>query len=127
MIQQIAEFMELPCDGKLLQTVMEQTSHSYMSSPEHKHRFDDRRMVESWWRSKGLTLQKELTGKVRKSGGKAGQGAKGVSPRVKQILQQAWDRIVEPRTGFKNCVEMRAALQQELKEQAAWRVARLGA
>merc|ERR1719446_315419 len=59
-VRRIAEFMELVKPGlddaetrQLLATVVEQSTHAWMSSPEQKHRFDEKRIVRTDWERQG--------------------------------------------------------------------------
>merc|ERR1712014_383145 len=55
-VKRVAEFMDIVKQGQddtrskeLLNKVVEQSTHKWMSSPEHKHRFDELRFVKVDW------------------------------------------------------------------------------
>merc|ERR1712139_520231 len=99
----IAEFMELVRPDQddaesrqLLATVVEQSTHAWMSSPEQKHRFDEKRVVRTDWERQGHKfdpVSAGLTGKVRKGGGQSGQGKAQLSSGARAALRQCWQNI----------------------------------
>ena len=141
LVRQMAEFMEVPnVDDDLIATVVSQSTHAYMSSDEHRHRcvpprracvctagvmtggalavatrFTDRMVVRRLRESRFLPPlgDVKLTGKVRKSGGKAGKGRALLTPAQRSALQRAWDVVVKRDLGFNNLEEMREAWRQE--------------
>ena len=61
----------------------------------------------------GLSWPRELTGKVRKDGGKSGEGVQRLSPEHRAGFAAAWKAVVTRRLGFKDLAEMRAAWRAE--------------
>jgi|EP01043_Picozoa_sp_COSAG02_P023303 hypothetical protein len=59
---------------------------------------------------------RELTDKVRKTGGKSGEGKAKLSQAHRDAFARAWSQVVTKRLGFKDLRAMRAAWK---KEQAA--------
>lgn len=96
--------------------VVETTTHTSMASADHHARFDDHRIARAFAEINGLAWPRELTGKVRKTGGKSGEG-KAMLPRVhRDEFARAWSKVVSARLGFEDLRAMRAAWK---KEQAA--------
>ena len=56
-----------------------------------------------------------ITGRVRKDGGKSGDGQK-LPPEVRQYIKEKWQEIVTEKLGFQNLKEMREAWHKEQKQ-----------
>lgn len=112
-VQRIQRFMGLGEDEALTQTVVEQTTHKYMSRPDLAHRFDGHKTVHAIDKFFGRIRTMPVTGKVRKDGGKTGEGSK-VPRAVADWIDWRWRCIVLPRTGFADLSSMRAQWAQEL-------------
>lgn len=103
-------------DERSVAKVVETTTHKSMSSSEHHARFDDHRIAQAFAEINDLPWPRELTGKVRKSGGKSGEGKAKLSKAHRDAFARAWSLVVTSKLGFKDLREMRAAWK---KEQAA--------
>ena len=113
-VRKVAAFMgREDMDAATLEKVVATTTHKSMSSPEHHHRFDDHRIAKVFAEINGLSWPRELTGKVRKDGGKSGEGAQRLSPEHRAGFAEAWKAVVTRRLGFKDLAEMRAAWRAE--------------
>ena len=55
----------------------------------------------------------EYVGRVRKDGGKSGEGKEKLPPEIQQKIDQLWQEIVTAKLGFKDLDEMRAAIKHE--------------
>lgn len=110
-IRRIADFMGIDASEELLDLVEKQSSFSFMSAANSK--FDDH-FVWSKRRDQTLFPKEYVFGdlevsKVRKGGGTTG-ASNVMSERALQRFAEEWSRVVEPKTGFRNYEEMRAAM-----------------
>ena len=55
----------------------------------------------------------EFVGRVRKNGGKSGEGKKLLSEELKQQIDKKWKDLVTTKLGFKDLNEMRMAWMKE--------------
>eukprot|EP00928_Gymnodinium_smaydae_P066178 TRINITY_DN49226_c0_g1_i1.p1 TRINITY_DN49226_c0_g1~~TRINITY_DN49226_c0_g1_i1.p1 ORF type:complete len:390 (+),score=61.71 TRINITY_DN49226_c0_g1_i1:104-1171(+) len=113
-VQRMQRFMDLEPDEAVVQKVLKQSTHEYMSKADQHSKFDDHKIVFSIDKERGITRTVPLTGKVRKTGGKTGDGKETLPPSVKKWIEWRWKCIVLPRTGFADLRAMRAAWAQEL-------------
>ena len=56
-----------------------------------------------------MPSERELIGRVRKDGGKSGEGKQKLPVEVQQRIDQTWQEIVTAKLGFKDLKEMREA------------------
>lgn len=112
-VERLQEFMELKRDKDIAKVVAEQCSHSFMS--ENHSKFDDHKIIEALDRFTGINRTSTLVGKVRKGGGKSGEGAVLPLP-VKLWIDWRWEHIVRRRLGFGTLEEMRAVWAPEHAE-----------
>lgn len=103
-------------DDATIAKVVETTTHQCMSSADHHARFDDHRIARAFAEINDLPWPRELTGKVRKTGGKSGEGSAKLAQAHCDAFARAWSNVVSARLGFKDLRAMRAAWK---KEQAA--------
>lgn len=103
-------------DDATVAKVVETTTHQCMSSADHHARFDDHRIARAFAEINDLPWPRELTGKVRKTGGKSGEGSAKLAHAHRDAFAKAWSKVVSARLGFKDLRAMRAAWK---KEQAA--------
>lgn len=108
-VQRVQRFMDLGTDEALTQRVVSQSTHEYMSRPDRHTRFDDHKITFAMDAKKGITRTIPLTGKVRKDGGKSGDGKEGLPQSVKDWVDWRWKCVVFPRTGFADLQAMRRA------------------
>ena len=57
--------------------------------------------------------ESEFVGRVRKSGGKSGEGKEQLPADIQLHIDQLWQEIVTTKLGFKNLKEMRDAWKKE--------------
>ena len=106
----IAKFMKVELDDVAVARVVHTTSHAEMSRIASK--FDIRKIA--------LTLSEkigeepdEIVSRVRKNGGKSGEGKQKLPIEVQERIDQMWKEIVTSKLGFQNLKEMRQAWMKE--------------
>eukprot|EP00638_Chattonella_subsalsa_P014002 CAMPEP_0117785934 /NCGR_PEP_ID=MMETSP0948-20121206/5555_1 /TAXON_ID=44440 /ORGANISM="Chattonella subsalsa, Strain CCMP2191" /LENGTH=334 /DNA_ID=CAMNT_0005614887 /DNA_START=81 /DNA_END=1085 /DNA_ORIENTATION=+ len=121
-VSQIAAFADLspPADTDLIDLVVKQSTHAYMSSKEHWRKYADFDLVDNCASLLKLSPEQVLprgriTGKVRKGGGISSRGSE-LPSYINDYFDRCWERIIEKQLGFKTLDEMRAFRAQELKE-----------
>lgn len=112
-VRQLAKFMGVDCDEDAIARVVHSTSHSEML--RHGSKFDVRNMALMMAKKLGeeLTPEYVFVGRIRKSGGKSGQGKEQLPPDIQQSIDQLWQEIVTTKLGFKDLNEMREAWKKE--------------
>eukprot|EP00438_Fugacium_kawagutii_P014831 Skav234805 [mRNA] locus=scaffold69:555460:556275:- [translate_table: standard] len=103
-VERLQEFLALNKDDKVAKLVTEQCSHEFMS--ENHSKFDDHKIIEALDNLTGVKRTGKLVGKVRKDGGKSGEGV-ALPLSVKQWIDWRWDCVVRKRLGFESLEEMR--------------------
>ena len=105
-VRRIAKFMRVELDDDTVARVVHTTSHAEMSRIASK--FDIREIA--------MTLTEKIgeepdvfVGRVRKDGGKSGEGKQKLPADVQQRIDQMWQDIVTSKLGFQNLNEMREA------------------
>ena len=112
-VRQIAKFMGVDCDEDAIARVVHTTTHAEMV--RHHTKFTSRGYAKILAKRMGETLMEgEHVGRVRKDGGKSGEGQKLPSD-IKQRIDQVWQEIVMSKLGFQDMNEMREAWKQERK------------
>jgi len=114
-VVRMKSFMGIEGGDDLVATVVEQSTHKFMSAEGNHTKFDDHLIVEANDRANSVVRSQKLVGKVNKSGGKSGSGKAELSPAVKRWVQWRWDCLVVPELGFKSLKEMRDAWAHEQK------------
>ena len=112
-VRRIVEFTGIDCDEALLARVVHTTTHAEMV--RHHSKFDGRMAVIMLAKKFGEEPPTEFSGKVRKDGGKSGDGQK-LPPEVRQYIKEKWQEIVTAKLGFQNLKEMREAWHKEQKQ-----------
>ena len=112
-VHRIAKFIGIDCDESLHTRVVQTTTHAEMV--RHHSKFDSHRAAIMWTKSFGEEPPTEFSGRVRKDGGKSGDGQK-LPPEVKQYIKEKWQEIVTAKLGFQNLKEMREAWHKEQKQ-----------
>ena len=102
-IRKIADFMNIPLSEELLERTLEYSAHQYMS--QHPTVFDDHKVAARWAHFLGSEHTRALTGKVRKGGGKQGQGA-AIPTHLREHFDQSWRTIITPQLGFESYNDM---------------------
>ena len=112
-VRRIAKFISIDCDQALCTRVVHTTSHAEMV--RHHSKFDTHTGAIMMAKKFGEEPPTELAGRVRKDGGKSGDGQE-LPPEVKQCIKEKWQEIVTAKLGFQNLKEMREAWHKEQKQ-----------
>ena len=114
-VRRIAKHMDIVCDEDTIARVVHTTSHAEMS--KHSSKFGaTHSLISKLSKAFGEVLPSqsdEIVSRVRKSGGKSGQGKEQLPPDIQQRIDQLWQEIVTFKLGFKNLNEMREAWKKE--------------
>ena len=109
----IAKFIGIDCDEEVLARVVHTTTHAEMS--RHHSKFDSHNRALFFAKKIGEEPPAEFTGRVRKDGGRSGDG-QALPPEVQQYIEEQWQEIVTVKLGFRNLKEMHEAWHKELAE-----------
>ncbi len=111
-VRRIAKFIGVDCDEDTLALVVHTTTHAEMA--RHHKKFDSGIVSTEIAQKAGDTLlpENERVGRVRKSGGKSGDGQQ-LPAEIQQRVDQLWLEIVTPKLGFGNLHEMHEAWHKE--------------
>ena len=112
-VRRIAKFIGVDCDEDVVARVVHTTTHSEMV--RHHSKFDSLKYAKMVAERIGdtLTPKGEFVGRVRKDGGRSGQGKEKLPVEVQQRIDQMWQEIVTAKLGFQNLQEMRKAWKEE--------------
>ena len=110
-VRRIAKFMDVDCDEDAIARVVHHTTHSEMS--RHASKFDVNKAALMMSEKLGEEIDSELVGRIRKDGGKSGEGKEQLPLDIQQRIDQLWQEIVTSKLGFKNLNEMREAWKKE--------------
>ena len=114
-VRRIAKHMDIVCDEDTIARVVHTTSHAEMS--KHSSKFGaTHSLIPKLSKAFGEVLPSqsdEIVSRVRKSGGKSGQGKEQLPLNIQQCIDQLWQEIVTFKLGFKNLNEMREAWKKE--------------
>ena len=115
-VRRIARYMGVDCDEDAIARVVHTTSHAEMS--RHASKFDTRKFATKMTEKFGEApvAEGEYVGRVRKDGGKSGEGKRVLPAEVQQQIEQLWQRVVTSKLGFKNLQEMREAWKKECSD-----------
>ena len=108
-----AEFMGLS-DEETLARVVRNTTHAEMA--KHQSRFVDHSIIAECAKMFGDDPPSVPVGRVRKEGGKSGDGHK-LPLEMQEAIDRAWQNIITPKLGFRNYDEMRAVWSNEVRLQ----------
>ena len=113
-VRRIAKFMGVNLDEDAIARVVHTTTHTEMV--RHHSKFSSRRHTIMVAKKIGEEppSESEFVGRVRKDGGKSGEGKQKFPVEVQQRIDQMWQEIVTPKLGFQNLGEMREAWKREL-------------
>ena len=112
-VHRIARYMGLDLDEDDVARVVHTTTHAEMV--RHHSKFSSRRHTIMVAKKIGEEppSQSEFVGRVRKNGGKSGEGKQKLPVEVQQRIDQIWLEIVTSKLGFRNLQEMREAWKRE--------------
>ena len=113
-VHQIAKYMGVELDKDAIARVVHTTTHVEMV--RHHSKFSSRRHTIMVAKKIGEEppSQSEFVGRVRKDGGKSGEGKQKLPVEVQQCIDQMWQEIVTSKLGFQNLQEMQEAWKREL-------------
>ena len=111
-VRRIAKHINVDCDEETISRIVHTTTHAEMV--KHHNKFESRKFASIIAEKLGETVlpQGEYVGRVRRDGGKSGQGQQ-LPLDVKQRIDQLWKEIVTAKLGFKDLDEMREAWKKE--------------
>ena len=112
---QIAKFMGVELDEDAIARVVHTTSHAEMSRQASK--FTIHKAILKVWEAIGEapppSIEGQCVSRVRKDGGKSGEGKQKLPIEVQQHIDQMWQEIVTAKLGFQDLNEMREAWKKE--------------
>ena len=113
-VRRIAEYIGVDLDDDAVTRVVHTTTHAEMV--RHHSKFSSRRHTIMVAKKIGEEppSQSEFVGRVRKDGGKSGEGKQKLPVEVQQRIDQMWQEIVTSKLGFQDLKEMREAWKREL-------------
>ena len=113
-VRRIAKFINVDCDEDAIARVVHTTSHAEMS--RHESKFSVHRLARVVTEMLGETPPPEgaIVTRIRKDGGKSGEGKQKLPVEVQQRIDQMWQKIVTAKLGFRDLNEMRQAWKKEL-------------
>ena len=112
-VRRIANFMGVDCDERVIARVIHTTTYTEMA--RHHSKFSSHNIATIIAKKIGETppSESEFTSRVRKGGGKSGEGQQLLPLEVQQRINQLWQEIVTARLGFQNLEEMRETWKKE--------------
>ena len=114
-VARIAKFMGVDCDKEDLARVVCTTTHADMV--RYHRKFNMHKMVMSIAKEFGedLELGDSHVGRVRKDGGRSGDGCR-LPLEMREYIDRLWQEIVNAKLGFSNLKEMRETWHKELHD-----------
>ena len=109
-VRRIAEFIGVSCNEQTLARVVRNTTHAEMA--KHQSRFVDHSIIAECAKMFGDDPPSEPIGRVRKDGGKLGDGQK-LPIEMQELIDTAWHDIITTKLGFRDYKEMREAWMRE--------------
>ena len=110
-VRRIAKFIGVDCDEEIIACVVHTTTHIEMV--KHKSKFDNHNVILLSSKMFGDDPPSEIVGRVRKDGGKSGDGQK-LPLEVQQSIDQEWHDIITAKLGFYDLKDMRTAWKKEI-------------
>ena len=111
-VRRIAKHIGVDLTEDEIACVVHTTTHAEMSRHASKFRSHNIRSNLSKEIGEEPVLEEEIVDRVRKDGGKSGEG-KHLPPEIQQRIDQMWQTIVTSKLGFQNLKEMRDAFKKE--------------
>ena len=109
-VRKIAKFIGIECSEELLKRVVHTTTHAEMA--RHSHKFAAPFVLAKHLKDFGERPPAEIVGKVRRDGGRSGDGKK-LPVEVQRYLEEKWTEVVTAKLDFKTLKEMRDAWRKE--------------
>ena len=112
-VRRIAKFIGIDCDKNEISRVVQTTTHEEMA--RHASKFNTRQAIVKMAEKIGEAPApgSEIIGRVRKNGGKSGEGKRHLPLEVQQRVDQLWKEIVTAKLGFQDLNEMCEAWKKE--------------
>ena len=110
-VRRIAKFIGVDCDEETIARVVHTTTHAEMV--KHHSKFDNHNEILEVAEMLGDDPPSEFGGRVRKDGGRSGDGQK-LPIEVQQSIDREWHDIITARLGFRDLKEMRATWKKEM-------------
>lgn len=112
-VRRIANFMSVKCDDDVIAHVVHTTTHAEMA--RHHSKFSVHRFATVLAEKLGESPppDSELVSRVRKDGGKSGEGKEKLPAEVQQLIDDMWQEIVTSKLGFNDLNEMSEAWKNE--------------
>ena len=110
-VKRIAKFIGVECDEETIARVVHTTTHAEMA--RHSSKFDFHNLVPFWAKMYGDDPPSEFNGRVRKDGGRSGDG-QNFPCEVQERIDQEWYDIITAKLGFHDLKEMRATWKKEM-------------
>ncbi|KAL5489215.1 hypothetical protein EMCRGX_G018283 [Ephydatia muelleri] len=110
-VRRIAKFIGVDCDEETFARVVHTTTHAEMA--RHSSKFDVHNLVSFWAKMYGDDPPSEFNGRVRKDGGRSGDGQK-LSREMQERIDLEWYDIITAKLGFRDLKEMRATWKKEM-------------
>ena len=112
-VRRIAKHIGVDLTEDEIARVVHTTTHTEMS--RHASKFNTQKVTAMMSKAIGEEPlpEGEMVGRVRKDGGKSGQGKEQLSPEILQQIDQMWQELVTSKLGFKDLNEMRKAWKKE--------------
>ena len=109
----VHQYMGVDCDEDSIARVVHTTSHAEIS--KHASKFNAQKFVAKISEIIGEepVPESEFVGRVRKSGGKSGEGKEQLPVDIQQHIDQLWQGIVTTKFGFNTLSEMCEAWKKE--------------
>lgn len=113
----IAKFMGVDCDDDVVARIVHTTSHAEMV--RHHSKFSSLRHTIMVAKKIGEEppSESEFVGRVRKSGGKSGEGKEQLPIEVQQRIDEMWKGTVTAKLGFEDLEAMRESWKKERSSQ----------
>ena len=109
-VRRIANFLGVDCDDEVIARVVHTTRHTEMS--KHSSKFESVTHFPDLAQQIGED-SKLFIGRVRKDGGRSGDGQRLLSPELQESFKKLWREIVTAKLGFENLQKMRQAWIKE--------------
>ena len=110
-VRRIAKFIGVDCSEEVIGRVVHTTTHAEMA--RHHSKFDVSQIAKKFASLIGDDPPSEFVGRVRRKGGRSGDGEKVLPAEVKEEIERDWEQLVTTKLGFKDLREMRLAWQKE--------------
>lgn len=106
-VKRVAKFMGMRPDSVAFDKALKQATYKFMS--ENEHQFDDHFVFDSVKANIGIQFYTYRASKVRKGGGKVGQGKVALPDDIRKRLEDKWATVFESKTGIRDYQALRAA------------------